>query len=110
MIKMQNLTYNRNPFRPRGVNFTFTFSKILVDYESNFFRKGAGVAELARLESVCTSKAYRGFESHPFRSKKTKCENSDFKPFSHFLFLKFLSDTPKYTILYPGLATFWQHF
>jgi hypothetical protein len=31
------------------------------------FRKGAGVAELAALEMLCTSKGYRGFESHPFR-------------------------------------------
>ena len=31
------------------------------------FRKGAGVVELAALEMLCTSKGYRGFESHPFR-------------------------------------------
>jgi hypothetical protein len=30
-------------------------------------RKGAGVVELAALEMLCTSKGYRGFESHPFR-------------------------------------------
>lgn len=30
-------------------------------------RKGARVAEEARLESVYTSKAYRGFESPSFR-------------------------------------------
>lgn len=28
---------------------------------------GAGVVERARLESVCTSKGYRGFESLPIR-------------------------------------------
>ncbi len=32
-------------------------------------RKGARVAEEARLESVYTSKAYRGFESPSFRLK-----------------------------------------
>ena len=30
-------------------------------------RMGAGVVERARLESVCTSKGYRGFESLPIR-------------------------------------------
>ena len=34
-------------------------------------RKGARVAEEARLESVYTSKAYRGFESPSFRYKST---------------------------------------
>ncbi len=29
--------------------------------------RDAGVAELARLESVCTSKGYRGFESLSLR-------------------------------------------
>ena len=29
--------------------------------------RGAGVAELARLESVCTAKRYRGFESPSLR-------------------------------------------
>ena len=31
-------------------------------------RRGAGVVELARLESVCAPKGYRGFESHPLRN------------------------------------------
>ncbi len=31
-------------------------------------RRDAGVAELARLESVCTSKGYRGFESLSLRA------------------------------------------
>lgn len=35
--------------------------------EKIVFRKGAGVVELAALEMLCTSKGYRGFESHPFR-------------------------------------------
>jgi hypothetical protein len=30
-------------------------------------RRGAGVVELARLESVCTPKGYRGFESLSLR-------------------------------------------
>ena len=30
-------------------------------------RRGGRAVEGARLESVCTSKAYRGFESHPLR-------------------------------------------
>ena len=30
--------------------------------------KGAGVDERARLESACSLKGYRGFESHPFRT------------------------------------------
>ena len=32
-----------------------------------FFRRGVRAVEGARLESVCTSKAYRGFESLPLR-------------------------------------------
>ena len=32
-----------------------------------FFRRSVRVAEGARLESVCASKAYRGFESHLLR-------------------------------------------
>ncbi|KAF0238943.1 MAG: hypothetical protein FD181_666 [Prolixibacteraceae bacterium] len=32
--------------------------------------RGAGVAELARLESVCTAKRYRGFESLSLRQVK----------------------------------------
>ena len=35
------------------------------DYQ--IYRRGAGVVELARLESVCTSKGYRGFESLSLR-------------------------------------------
>ncbi len=34
------------------------------------FWRDAGVAELARLESVCTSKGYRGFESLSLRFLK----------------------------------------
>ena len=35
--------------------------------ETGITRRDAGVAELARLESVCTSKGYRGFESLSLR-------------------------------------------
>ena len=36
-------------------------------YFSPSFRRGARVAEEARLESVCAPKAYRGFESLSLR-------------------------------------------
>ena|GEM_PF-4836717 len=36
--------------------------------ETGITRRDAGVAELARLESVCTSKGYRGFESLSLRA------------------------------------------
>ena len=35
---------------------------------TGIIRRDAGVAELARLESVCTSKGYRGFESLSLRA------------------------------------------
>ena len=47
------------------------------------FWRDAGVAELARLESVCTSKGYRGFESLSLRLHKTfskfKTNNNPFE-------------------------------
>jgi hypothetical protein len=37
--------------------------------KSRYIWRGAGAAELARLESVCTPKGYRGFESLSLRAK-----------------------------------------
>jgi hypothetical protein len=41
-------------------------------------RKDAGVVELAALEMLCTSKGYRGFESHSFRQTDLGFGNADF--------------------------------
>ena len=42
--------------------------------DNQIYWRGAGVAELARLESVCTPKGYRGFESLSLR--KINCRES----------------------------------
>ena len=46
-----------------------TNKNIVVSLQANFW-KGARVVEEARLESVYTSKAYQGFESPSFRTKR----------------------------------------
>ena len=50
----------------------YVFSQFFCNLQPEFTGarswRGAGVAELARLESVCTSKVYRGFESLSLRS------------------------------------------
>jgi hypothetical protein len=44
------------------------------------------VVELAALEMLCTSKGYRGFESHPFRqSLERKKEKGKSKEFYFYL-------------------------
>ena len=49
-------------------------------------RKGARVAEEARLESVYTSKAYRGFESPSLRTESCKSKDlQDFYLMAYFL-------------------------
>ncbi len=52
-------------------------------------RKDAGAVERARLESVCTSKGYRGFESLSFRINA--CYMQAFFVYGNFIF-SFLAD------------------
>lgn len=49
--------------------FFLFFDTVILDrsYFSHFIRKDAGAADRTCLESKCTSKRYRGFESHFFR-------------------------------------------
>ena len=46
-------------------------------------RRDAGVVELARLESVCTSKGYRGFESLSLRGGFRVCSSVKEKNFEY---------------------------
>ncbi len=53
------------------VCFIFFYYFAALNFEAcRKIRRGAGVAELARLESVSTAKRYRGFESPSLRQKE----------------------------------------
>ncbi len=60
------------------VNSKVFFSQFFINLQPSFlgghakkYWRGAGVAELARLESVCTPKGYRGFESLSLRKNES---------------------------------------
>ncbi len=61
--------YFARPFRGKNVLLSnhLSFSLEGIDIEEDNERRGGRVVEGARLESVCTPKGYRGFESLPLR-------------------------------------------
>ena len=61
--------YFARPFRGKIVLFSNRLSVNLegTDNEEDNIWRGGRVVEGARLESVCTPKGYRGFESLPLR-------------------------------------------